>query len=263
MLLLAVVVGAPPLLTAKACGQTPGSSTDTSDISPGNAGEQFSRAVWLFHQRAYPLGLIPSGAYLRALRRIRAIKEEAGRSIAAQSALPGRWTSIGPTPLLEFDGSFENQAMSGAVSSIAVDPPDLNHWLIGANSGGVWETRDAGTTWAPKTDDQASLVMGAVAFAPGNPSIVYAGTGRGEPLSLFGAGLLKSVNGGTAWQLIATSPFAHNAFKELKLHPANADVVIAATNTEAFAGEDHNTGPPARPRTSSMIRCRNSGEYAA
>jgi hypothetical protein len=162
--------------------------------------------------------------------------------------------NVGPTPLR--DGG---SVLSGAVSSIAVDPSDLSHWLIGANSGGVWETRDAGTTWAPKTDDQASLVMGAVAFAPGNPNIVYAGTGGGEPLLLFGVGLLKSMNGGTTWQLIATSPFANNAFKELKVHPTNSDVVIAATNTEAFAGEDHNAGPPTRP-PSGILKSTDGGK---
>ena len=65
---------------------------------------------------------------------------------------------------------------------------------IGTAQGGVWETHDDGTTWAPTTDAQASLAMGAIAFAPSNPRIIYAGTGEAHfsSDSYAGAGLLKS-----------------------------------------------------------------------
>lgn len=51
------------------------------------------------------------------------------------------WTSIGPT-----------NAAIGRVASIAVDPTDQSHWLIGAGNGGVWETRDAGASFLPLSD---------------------------------------------------------------------------------------------------------------
>jgi hypothetical protein len=74
------------------------------------------------------------------------------------------WTSIGP--------SFTSRpgAFSGRVQAIAVDPTNADRWLIGAAGGGVWETLDAGTTWRPRTDEQASLAMGRIAIAPSNPT---------------------------------------------------------------------------------------------
>ena len=89
--------------------------------------------------------------------------------------------------------------MSGRIAAVAVDPSDVTHWLIGAAQGGVWETRSTGTTWTPKTDSQASLAMGAIAFAPSDPNIIYAGTGEANFSgdSYAGEGLLKSADGGT------------------------------------------------------------------
>lgn len=133
---------------------------------------------------------------------------------------PGSWISIGPNP-----------SRGGRVSSIAVDPSNEAHWLIGAGQGGIWETFDSGATFTARTDDQPSLAMGAMAFAPSNPKIVYAGTG--EPnyeMSFVGSGLLKSVDGGTTWELMtANTFFKGRAISGLAVDPMNPAVLVAAT----------------------------------
>jgi hypothetical protein len=187
----------------------------------------FQRAWWMFQQRAYPLGEIPAGAYERA-------REEAHRVRLAgltpePTAVADRWQSIGPVPI-GFGQTDPPSNVSGRVADIAVDPSDPNRWLIGAAQGGVWETRDAGAHWQPLTDDQASLALGAIAFAPSNPTIIYAGTGEAvfSSAAYLGAGLLKSTDGGTNWELLAASTFKDAAFSDLKVNPTNADVVVAA-----------------------------------
>src|SRR6267154_2246700 len=105
------------------------------------------------------------------------------------SAQSEQWINIGPAPI---QGSFVFGSISGRVMSIAVDPGNSSHWLAGAADGGVWATFNAGASWTPLTDDQATLAMGAIAFAPSKPMIVYAGTGdRSEAGTYSGAGLLK------------------------------------------------------------------------
>jgi len=122
---------------------------------------------------------------------------------------------------------------TGRVADIAVDPRDFDHWLIGAAQGGIWETRDAGNTWTARSDDQVSLAMGAIAFAPSDPRIVYAGTGEAAFTSIAygGVGVLKSADGGATWQYLSSSAawFSPAKFSDLKVDPANPDVVIAAT----------------------------------
>jgi photosystem II stability/assembly factor-like uncharacterized protein len=193
---------------------------------------EYQRWWFLFSQRASPRGVIPEGARFKALEEIRRAKT--GESVTGQSqgVEPGavvqgdRWVNIGPAPL-----NPQSVPVSGRVADIAVDPSNSNHWLIGAAQGGVWETRNAGLTWTPKTDDQASLAMGAIAFAPNNTNIIYAGTGEGvnSADSYAGLGLLKSTNGGASWESLAIGYFATASVKAIKVNPTNANILLVAT----------------------------------
>src|SRR5262245_16762106 len=178
--------------------------------------------------------------------------------VAAPSSASGQtfyyWYNIGPQPIntLDDDDNIVGQD-SGRVAALAVDPSNSNHWLIGAAQGGIWETTDAGNTWNPRTDNQASLGMGAIAFAPGNPSRVYAGTGeanfRGDAYA--GAGLLLSQNGGTSWQMINTN-FAKTSFSRIRVNSLNSSNLVAATaRAGGGVGEEssgHGNVPGAPPR---------------
>ena len=90
----------------------------------------------------------------------------------------------------------------------AIDPRGATDQTIyiATENGGIWKTLDGGTTWKPKTDFMPSNSMGAVALDPGNPSVVYAGTGFLIPQGLFkGIGLYKSTDGGDSWTVIGPS----------------------------------------------------------
>lgn len=155
--------------------------------------------------------------------------------LASAQTLPTPWTSIGPTPIfqsgLQVGGiGFGQGPVSGRVATIAVDPLNASHWLMGSAYGGVWETRDAGSTWIPRTDNQPTQAMGAIAFAPGNPQIVYAGTGEATgDWGFAGVGLLKSLNGGETWQLISDK-FTNTSVREIKVDPQNPDSLVVATS---------------------------------
>jgi photosystem II stability/assembly factor-like uncharacterized protein len=139
-----------------------------------------------------------------------------------------QWVNIGPTPII----TSNYGTVAGRVAEIAVDPSNSDHWLIGVAFGGIWETRDAGMSWMPRSDDQVTLAMGAIAFVPSNPSTVYAGTG--EAVWFAGAGLLKSENGGETWQLL-TDKFAKTSFSDIKVDPANPNILLAATTRGRLA----------------------------
>src|SRR5882672_7550663 len=141
------------------------------------------------------------------------------------------WYNIGPQPINTLDTNNIIIAQdSGRVAALAVDPSNSNHWLIGAAQGGIWETPDAGSDWYPRTDNQASMAMGAIAFSPANPLLVYAGTGeanfRGDDYA--GAGLLVSQDGGTHWQMLNTN-FAKTSFSHIRVNPTNSSNLVATT----------------------------------
>jgi photosystem II stability/assembly factor-like uncharacterized protein len=85
-----------------------------------------------------------------------------------------------------------------AIDGVANQP---NVFYIAAVNGGIWKTQDAGRTWMPIFDREPTGSIGALAVAPSNPQIVYAGSGEGlqRPDLAIGNGVYKSTDGGATW----------------------------------------------------------------
>ncbi|HLW36601.1 MAG TPA: hypothetical protein VKS98_13185, partial [Chthoniobacterales bacterium] len=122
--------------------------------------------------------------------------------------------------------------MSGRITGIAAHPTDANTIYVASAGGGVWKTTDAGTTWAPLTDTQSTLSMGAIAISKSNPQVIYAGTGEANNSldSNFGRGLLLSTDGGATWTLSAGPSNAFNTLttSQIAVDPTNANIAYAA-----------------------------------
>lgn len=168
-------------------------------------------------------------------------REAMERTVRAVPVAAG-WRPLGPFAIPHGQtygsGPGSRPAVAGRVATIAVDPGNAGHILAGAAGGGVWESRDAGATWSPRTDTQPSLWTGAIAFNPSNPAVVYAGTGEGNQISWLGAGLLRSTNGGTTWNLLTAAPFAGTGFYDLVVDPLNGNHLLAATTGGLFESSD-------------------------
>ena len=120
--------------------------------------------------------------------------------------------------------------------AVAVDPGDPRHLLAGG--GGVWESADGGRTWAPRTDDQPTAAVGAVAFAPSDPRVAYAGTGQGEALAALGVGLLRSEDGGATWRALVARELLGAGFHDLLVDPGDPGRLLAATTAGLWASAD-------------------------
>ncbi len=117
---------------------------------------------------------------------------------------------------------------------------DRDTYYFGAAAGGVWKSTDAGVSWKPLWDHfpEASPAVGAVAAAPSNPSIVYAGTGemniRGDVVA--GNGLYRSDDAGKTWRFIG---LRHSgAIGRILIDPKNPDIVFVAALGDIFADND-------------------------
>ena len=164
---------------------------------------------------------------------------EVGEQLGPPTPTGPQWRSLGPWTITNgqtYGASRVN--VSGRVSAIAVDPRDPAHVLVGAANGGVWESRDRGGSWAPRTDYAATLAVGAVTFDPSNPSNVYCGTGEGNWWSFLGAGILRSTNGGTTWATLCTTPFVGQGFYDLIVDPADGRHLLAGTTGGLYVSTD-------------------------
>jgi photosystem II stability/assembly factor-like uncharacterized protein len=91
----------------------------------------------------------------------------------------------------------------GRVDSVAGIAGDGKVFYMGAADGGVWKSTDAGHHWNNISDCCLDLgPVGALAAAPSDPDVVYAGTGEPFPRGdvLTGDGVWKSTDAGKTWQ---------------------------------------------------------------
>ena len=77
-----------------------------------------------------------------------------------------RYRCIGPT-------------RGGRVVAVAADPKRQSVFYFGAVAGGVWKSDDAGQYWENVSDGFfTSGSIGALAVAPSDGNVIYAGTGE-------------------------------------------------------------------------------------
>jgi len=210
------------------------------------------RMQWFHDQRAYPHKTIPPGiraAAASARDHKIALEAELRRALALPAGSPAEpaWQLIGPQPVANF-----YSGAAGRIAALAIDPSNTQIVYMGGAEGGVWKTVDGGTSWTPLTDSQVSLAVGAIALDPSNPNTIYVGTGEENFAidSYYGAGILKSTDGGQTWTRYAGN-FAGGAYGgawigSVAVHPTNSQIVLAAV-------ENYNGGG------SGVFRSTNAG----
>jgi photosystem II stability/assembly factor-like uncharacterized protein len=131
-----------------------------------------------------------------------------------------RWRYIGPE--------------GNRTDAIAGVPGDPLTYYAGAASGGIWKTSDGGLHWEPIFDDQPVSSIGALAVAPSDPNVVWAGTG--EPFIRshisVGEGIFKSTDAGKSWARMGLEKTGRIA--RVIVDPANPDVVLACALGHAY-----------------------------
>ena len=67
---------------------------------------------------------------------------------------------------------------SGRIADIAIHPDNENVWYVAVGSGGVWKTKNSGTTWKAIFENQKVYSTGCITIDPNNPSTIWLGTGE-------------------------------------------------------------------------------------
>jgi Abnormal spindle-like microcephaly-assoc'd, ASPM-SPD-2-Hydin len=171
-----------------------------------------------------------------------------------QIASMATWQPVGPDAVLTPGYGL----VTGRVSSLAIDTSDSsgNHVYIGTTGGGVWEAQNAAVsdaskvTFTPITDSipglgvarESSSSIGALTVQPGGTGVILAGTGDPNDAldSYYGAGILRSGDGGNSWSLISGTAdnsysFVGEGFAGFAWGTANPELVVAAVSN-AYEG---------------------------
>ncbi|MBI2221563.1 MAG: sialidase [Acidobacteria bacterium] len=140
---------------------------------------------------------------------------------------------------------------AGRISAVVAVPGNRSIYYAGAASGGVWKSVDGGRTFEPIFDEQSASAIGALAIAPSNPNIVWAGTGEAwaiRPSDVMGDGIYKSDHAGAAWKNMGLRETGR--IGRIVVHPTNPDIVYACALGRT-------TGPQ---EERGVFRTKNGGE---
>ena len=120
------------------------------------------------------------------------------------------FSNIGPT------------IMSGRVADIDVNPNDPTEFYVGYASGGLWYTKNNGTSFKPVLDNSPTQNIGDIAV-DWKKGTIWVGTGEknSSRSSYAGIGMLKSDNQGLTWEHVGL-PDSHHVSR----------IIINANNPE-------------------------------
>jgi centrosomal CEP192-like protein/ASPM-SPD-2-Hydin domain-containing protein len=175
------------------------------------------------------------------------IRSATSLNLQSSPASTAVWQPLGPSAVMTPNYGL----VTGRVSSIAIDPADVtgNHVYLGTTGGGVWVSQNAASSgkvvFSPLTDPSSpfeilrygSNSIGALTVQPGGTGVVLAGTGDPNDAldSYYGAGVLRSTDGGSTWTAIPFTTdllysFMGEGFAGFAWSTVNPQLVVAAVS---------------------------------
>ncbi|MEN8155635.1 MAG: glycosyl hydrolase [Bacteroidota bacterium] len=133
-----------------------------------------------------------------------------------------KWRSIGPA------------MTSGRIADFAVNPENHSEWYVAVASGNVWKTTNNGTTFKPVFDNYGSYSTGVITIDPGNPNLIWLGTGENNHQRAlgYGDGVYKSEDGGASWKNMGLKASRH--IGGIVVDPRNSNTLFVAAEGSAW-----------------------------
>ncbi|MCP3960305.1 MAG: sialidase [bacterium] len=128
--------------------------------------------------------------------------------------------------------------LGNRVTAVTGVPGDAAVYYVGAASGGIFKTTDGGAHWRPVFDDQPVSSIGALAVAPSDPNVVWAGTGETfiRANISIGNGIYKSEDAGKTWR--HTGLDATGRIGRVIVHPTDPRIVYAAALGHCYGPQE-------------------------
>ena len=205
---------------------------DGKEYEKGQGWKQFQRWYNFWETRLLPDGSFPD--FKTAFIAYNEYMNEFNQSsFASSSSSNGNWLPMGP-----FDHTNTDSWSSGTgrVNCVVQDPNDPNTIYIGAPAGGIWKTTNAGSTWAPLSDDLSVIGISGIAIDPSDSDVIYISTGDSDGGDTYSIGIWKSTDGGVTWNQSGANPFTTT--RKILVDPVNTNNVWFAGSAGVFKSTD-------------------------
>jgi photosystem II stability/assembly factor-like uncharacterized protein len=125
---------------------------------------------------------------------------------------------------------------AGRIADIAIDPRNQSTWYVAVGSGGVWKTRNRGTTWEPIFDNEESYSVGCISIDPNNPTTLWLGSGEnvsGRHVG-YGNGVYRSRDGGQNWEHMGLENSERIGM--IRVDPRDSNTIFVAAQGPLWSG---------------------------
>jgi len=148
-----------------------------------------------------------------------------------------------PAPKMTFESALSNlrfreigpAVMGGRIDDIEAVPGDPRTVYVATAAGGILKTTNGGTSWNFIFDKESVSSIGDIAITPGNPSIIWAGTGEANnrQSSSWGNGIYRSMDAGKTWKRMGLENTMHIA--RIVVSPRDPNTVYVAAEGNLWA----------------------------
>ncbi|MDB9954886.1 T9SS type A sorting domain-containing protein [Flavobacteriaceae bacterium] len=187
---------------------------ETRDKGRGTGYKSFKRWEYDAIRMQDDNGLLKSPSfYYNELERYNSYKNSEAQ--LGRMSMVSNWEQLGP--------SYWNQTSGwnpgvGRITSIAIDPTNEDHIIIGSPGGGVWKTTDGTTTWTALTDNLSNIEVYALTIHPTDSNTYLWGTSYGV--------IYKSTDAGATWNLLADT--GNGRINKILIDPTNTNKMFCS-----------------------------------
>jgi photosystem II stability/assembly factor-like uncharacterized protein len=191
----------------------------------GSGFKQFKRWEWFMETRLDANGDIDPGARWNGWL-------EKQQSFGISQLDEAAWSLIGPTSP---DTNYYVGGV-GRINVVTVDPNNSDVLYVGAASGGLWKSIDAGGTWTCLTDYLPVLGVSSIVVDYTDSQIIYMATGDADASDTYSIGVLKSIDGGLNWTETGLSwgVTEFRTISEIVMHPTDHEILIATAKNGIY-----------------------------
>lgn len=139
---------------------------------------------------------------------------EVNHMASNRTVLSDSWEDLGPS---YWNATSGWNPGVGRLTGLAIEEGNMDHMIVGANTGGVWRTTDGAQTWNHLTDYFSHLAVYSVAIHPNDPDTYYFGSQAGK--------IFKSTDAGATWEQLG--PTGNSQINRILINPDNPDIMFA------------------------------------
>jgi hypothetical protein len=143
----------------------------------------------------------------------------------ASRTVVGTWEEMGPT---YWNATSGYNPGVGRITSVAIEESNLNHLIVGSETGGVWRSTDGGSTWTVLTDNLSNMDVYSLAMDPLDNSTYFWGSRSGS--------IFKSTNSGSTWSLHGSLP--GGSVNRILIDPTNTLKMYASSGAGLYKSTD-------------------------